>query len=82
MEGVRGDSGRLISRQKTRDQRCAARIGAGPFDVCIYIYNMDEDRDGMICECVNDAKIGDIVGCEEGYLRLQQYVDELGKWAK
>ena len=53
-----------------------------PLLFVIYINDFDENVQGMISKFADDTKIGGIVDIEEGYQKLQQDLDQLGKWAK
>ena len=53
-----------------------------PLLFVIYINDLDENVQGMNSKFADDTKIGGIVDCEEGYQKLQQDLDQLGKWAK
>eukprot|EP00061_Rhincodon_typus_P013250 g39510.t1 len=37
---------------------------------------------GMVCKFADNIKIGGVVDSEEGYLREQQDLDQMGEWAK
>eukprot|EP00061_Rhincodon_typus_P000477 g11833.t1 len=54
----------------------------GPLLFVFYINDLDENVQGMNSKFADDAKIGGIVDNEEGYQKLQQDRDQLGKWAK
>jgi len=53
----------------------------GPLLFDIYINDLDENVGGMVSKFSDDTKIGGIVDSEEGYLGLQQDLDQLGQWA-
>ena len=53
----------------------------GPLLFVIYINDLDDNIGGMVSKFADDTKIGGIVDSEEGYLRLQQDLDQLGQWA-
>ena len=52
-----------------------------PLLFVIYIDDLDENLGGMVSKFADDIKIGGIVDSEEGYLGLQQDLDQLGQWA-
>eukprot|EP00061_Rhincodon_typus_P001185 g13986.t1 len=54
----------------------------GPLLFVIDINDLDENVHGMICKFTDDTKIGGIMDGEEGYQKLQQDLDQLGKWAE
>ena len=53
----------------------------GPLLFVIYINDLDENLGGMVSKFTDDTKIGGIMDSEEGYLGLQQDLDQLGQWA-
>jgi len=54
----------------------------GPLLFVIYINDLDENAQGMISKFADDTKVGSIVDSEERYQKLQQDLDQLGKWAE
>eukprot|EP00061_Rhincodon_typus_P000873 g13050.t1 len=58
------------------------RIGAGPLFFVIYINDLDVNIEGMVSKFADDTKIGVVVDSDEGYLRVQQDLDQMGQWAK
>eukprot|EP00061_Rhincodon_typus_P003539 g20325.t1 len=48
----------------------------------IYIDDLDENIEGMVSRFVDDTKIGGIVDSEEGFLRFQRDLDQMGQWAE
>eukprot|EP00061_Rhincodon_typus_P014449 g41472.t1 len=54
----------------------------GPLLFVIFINNLDVNVQGMISMFVDDTKIGSIMDSEEGYQKLQQNLDQLGKWTE
>eukprot|EP00061_Rhincodon_typus_P005451 g24982.t1 len=54
----------------------------GPLLFVIDINDFDENVQGMIDKFVDDTKISCTVDNEEGYQKLQQDLDQLGKWAE
>eukprot|EP00061_Rhincodon_typus_P007614 g29472.t1 len=48
----------------------------------IYINDSDKNVQSMISKFVDDTKIGGIVDSEKGYQKLQQDLNQLGKWAE
>lgn len=45
----------------------------------IYINNFGENVQGMINKFADSTKIGDFIGSEDGYQKLQQDFDQLAK---
>ena len=54
----------------------------GPLLFVIYINDLDENVQDMISKFADDTKIDGIIDSEEGYQKLQQDLDQLGKWAE
>eukprot|EP00061_Rhincodon_typus_P002278 g17064.t1 len=54
----------------------------GPLLFVIYINDLDENVQSMISKFADDTKIVRIMDSEEGYQKLQQDLDQLGKWAE
>eukprot|EP00061_Rhincodon_typus_P001378 g14633.t1 len=47
-----------------------------------YINDLDVNIGGMLSKFADDTKIGDAVVSEEGYFRIQQDLDQMGRWAE
>eukprot|EP00061_Rhincodon_typus_P009477 g33022.t1 len=54
----------------------------GPLSFVIYINDLDETIEGMVSKFVDDTKTGGIRDSEEGFLRSQRDLDQLGQWAE
>eukprot|EP00061_Rhincodon_typus_P007917 g30070.t1 len=44
--------------------------------------DLDVTNGGIVSKFVDDSKIGGVVDSEEGYLRIQQDLDQMGRWAE
>ena len=53
----------------------------GPLLFVIFINDLEENIGSMVSKFADDIRIGGIVDSEEGYLGLQQDLDQLGQWA-
>eukprot|EP00061_Rhincodon_typus_P004256 g22134.t1 len=54
----------------------------GPLLFVIYVNDLDENIEGVVGKYVDDTKIAGIVDSEEGFLRLQGDLDQMGQWAE
>eukprot|EP00061_Rhincodon_typus_P006699 g27627.t1 len=54
----------------------------GPVLFVIYINDLDVNIGGMVSKFADDTKIGGVVNSEEGYLRVQRDLDQMGQWAE
>eukprot|EP00061_Rhincodon_typus_P019014 g48444.t1 len=54
----------------------------GPLFFVIYENNLDVNITGTFSKFADDTTIGGVVDSQEGYLRVEQDLDQMGQWAE